>query len=477
MAEKSPGELKNIITALEEELSELKRKVEDFYLPLTELTNESLFLVDKECRYLFITNNMADNFGRPLSEVIGKKYGDFHKKEAAEILAERVAAVFATGSVTTDEHINRRGNKHIYRKFSPVKSPQGEVIKVAVIGQDITRLKEGEKNLLTSQQQWQSTEEKYRHVVENAIEAIVVLQDGLVKFVNPASLKLFGYSEEEIISIPFTEFIYPEDRELIYKNYLKRLKGEAMPSVYPLRALAKDGTVKWVEIHAVSIAWGEKPATLYFLGDITEHKRFEEERQQSIDRLRRALGATVQAISAIVESRDPYTAGHQKRVADLARSMATEMGLTNHQIDGIRMAGIIHDLGKISVPAEILSKPTKLTDIEFGLIKVHPQSGYDILKDIDFSWPIARIVLEHHERMNGSGYPYGLSGDNLLIESRIIAVADIVEAIASHRPYRPALGLDAALDEIEKNRGILYDSEAVDACLKLFREDRYSLEG
>ncbi len=472
MTKKSPGELKNIITALEEELSELKRKVEDYYLPLTELTNESLFLVDKECRYLFITNNMADNFGSPLSEVIGKKYGDFHKKEAAEIFAGRVAAVFATGSVIMDEHIDRHGNKHIYRKFTPVKSPQGEVIKVAVIGQDITRLKEAEKNLWMSQQQWQSTEEKYRNVIENAIEAIVVLQDGLVKFVNPASLKLFGYSEKEIISISFTEFIHPEDRELILINYMKRLRGEALPPVYSFRVIAKDGTVKWVEIHAVSISWDEKPAILYFLADITENRRFEEERQQSFDRLRRALGATVQAISAIVENRDPYTAGHQRRVADLARSIATEIGLTSHQIDGIRMAGIIHDLGKISVPAEILSKPTKLTDIEFRLIKVHPQSGYDILKDIDFPWPIARIVLEHHERMNGSGYPSGLSGDNLLIESRIIAVADVVEAIASHRPYRPALGLDMAFDEIEKNRGILYDPEAVDACLKLLRKDR-----
>jgi HD-GYP domain-containing protein (c-di-GMP phosphodiesterase class II) len=151
------------------------------------------------------------------------------------------------------------------------------------------------------------------------------------------------------------------------------------------------------------------------------------------------------------------------------------MNLPIDQIDGIRMVAIIHDLGKISVPAEILSKPKKLTALEFSLIKTHSQSGYDILKDIDFPWPVARTVLEHHERMNGSGYPNGLTGDNLLMESRILAVADVVESMASHRPYRPSLGIDAALEEIEKNRGKLYDTGAVDACLRVFREKGYQL--
>jgi HD-GYP domain-containing protein (c-di-GMP phosphodiesterase class II) len=151
------------------------------------------------------------------------------------------------------------------------------------------------------------------------------------------------------------------------------------------------------------------------------------------------------------------------------------MGLTTDQIDGVRMAGVIHDLGKISVPAEILSKPTKLTNLEFRLIKTHAQSGYDILKNIEFPWPIARMVLEHHERMDGSGYPNGLTGDKLLIESRILAVADVVEAIASFRPYRPAVGLDEALDEITKNKGNLYDPEVVDVCLRLFHEKGYKI--
>jgi HD-GYP domain-containing protein (c-di-GMP phosphodiesterase class II) len=163
-------------------------------------------------------------------------------------------------------------------------------------------------------------------------------------------------------------------------------------------------------------------------------------------------------------------------VAELARAFATEMNLPIDQIDGIRMAAAIHDLGKISVPAEILSKPTKLTNLEFSLIKTHAQSGYDILKDIEFPWPIAKMVLEHHERMNGSGYPNGLTGDNILMESRILAVADVVESMASHRPYRSALGIDKALEEIEKNRGTLYDNAVADACLRLFREKGYQLQ-
>ncbi|MEK6557752.1 MAG: HD-GYP domain-containing protein, partial [Candidatus Margulisiibacteriota bacterium] len=210
--------------------------------------------------------------------------------------------------------------------------------------------------------------------------------------------------------------------------------------------------------------------------DITLRKRAEEELKDSFKRLHKTLGATVQALAVTAETRDPYTAGHQRSVADLSRAIARAIGsLTAEQIDGLRMASTIHDIGKISVPAEILSKPKKLTDIEFNLIKVHPQSGYDILKDIDFSWPIARMVLEHHERMDGSGYPNGLTGNDLLLESRILAVADVVESMASHRPYRPGLGINAALDEIVKNKGVLYDPEVVDVCLKLFNEKGYKL--
>lgn len=196
---------------------------------------------------------------------------------------------------------------------------------------------------------------------------------------------------------------------------------------------------------------------------------------KTLDRLRKAVGATIRVMVSVVESRDPYTAGHQLRVADLAGAIAAEMALPREKIDGIRMAGSIHDLGKLSIPAEILSKPTKLTDTEFSMIKEHPQKGYEILKDVESSWPLAEMVYQHHERMNGFGYPRNLKGDDILMEARILAVADVVEAMGSHRPYRPSLGIDVALEEIEKNKGTLYDSAVADACLRLFREKGYHL--
>ena len=188
------------------------------------------------------------------------------------------------------------------------------------------------------------------------------------------------------------------------------------------------------------------------------------------------VGEIVQAMSLTVEARDPYTAGHQRRVADLARAIATEMGLLEDQVDGIRMAGLIHDLGKMSVPGEILNRPGLLNELEFKMIKFHVQIGYDILKGIDFPWPVARIALAHHERIDGSGYPNRLKGEEILLEARILAVADVVEAMSSHRPYRAALGIDKALNEISKNRSILYDPEAADACLRVFLEKGYKFK-
>lgn len=182
------------------------------------------------------------------------------------------------------------------------------------------------------------------------------------------------------------------------------------------------------------------------------------------------LEETVAALSSAAEKRDPYTAGHQKRVTKLACAIARELKLPESQIGGVRMAAIIHDIGKLYIPAEILNKPGPLSEAEFTLIKIHPQVSFDILKPIEFPWPIAQIVIQHHERLNGSGYPRGLMGEEILFEARILGVADVVEATASHRPYRPALGINKAMDEISKNKGVLYDPVVADACLRLFKE-------
>ena len=195
--------------------------------------------------------------------------------------------------------------------------------------------------------------------------------------------------------------------------------------------------------------------------------------EQSAQCLQRSMEST---IAATVEMRDPYTAGHQRRVAELAEAIAREMGLPEDEVHGIHLAGVIHDLGKIKIPAEILAMPTRLTELELQMVRTHAQAGYDILKEIDFPWPIAQFVLQHHERLDGSGYPGGLKGSDILLGARILAAADTVEAMSSHRPYRPGLGLEAALEEITRRRGSLYDADVVDACLKLFREGRFVFE-
>jgi putative two-component system response regulator len=207
-----------------------------------------------------------------------------------------------------------------------------------------------------------------------------------------------------------------------------------------------------------------------------ERELAQEQLRTSYENLRQAMRDTVRAMAATVETRDPYTAGHQRRVAELSTAIATRMRLPAHDIEGIFLAATVHDIGKIAVPAEILVKPTKLSNVEFSLIKGHSQAGYDILKGIAFPWPIADMTLQHHERMDGSGYPQGLKGDACLLGSRIIATADVVEAMSSHRPYRAALGIDVALGEIRKNRERRYDPDTVDACVAAVTEDKRELK-
>ncbi len=202
--------------------------------------------------------------------------------------------------------------------------------------------------------------------------------------------------------------------------------------------------------------------------EIENRKQIQLELEQSFANLKKVTDATIQAIALTVEKRDPYTSGHQRRVAKLARAIAETIGLSEDQIEGAHVAASIHDIGKISLPAEILSKPIQLSEIEISLIQAHAQAGYDILKGLDFPWPIADIIIQHHERMDGSGYPRGLSGDRISIEARIIGVADVVETMSSHRPYRPSMGIEKALEEITLNSGTLYDSQIVDACLNIF---------
>jgi PAS domain S-box-containing protein/putative nucleotidyltransferase with HDIG domain len=318
-------------------------------------------------------------------------------------------------------------------------------------------------------------EKKYRGVVENVHEAIYILTANGFQYVNPAFEKLTGFKKEEICNgeFDFWNCIHPDDRRMVKEKKEVRNSGEERSSNIQFRIVAKNGGVRVVDANTIDIKENGEMKEIGILRDVTDRFDAEEERRQGLERLRKALEETIKALTAAVEMRDPYTAGHQRRVTNLACAIAKEMGLPQERIEAIQMAGVIHDIGKILVPSEILSKPGKLSDVAFSMIKTHPQAGYDILKSIEFPFPVAKIVLEHHERMDGSGYPAGLAGKKILLEARILAVADVVEAMASHRPYRPVLGINKALEEITKNRGVLYDPDAVDACLKVFSREEF----
>ncbi|MGB4366285.1 MAG: HD domain-containing phosphohydrolase [Acetomicrobium sp.] len=300
---------------------------------------------------------------------------------------------------------------------------------------------------------------------------VLCAPDGRVLRVNNAFCHIFRFSSpEEVIgknidSIVADEITFEEARSFTEAA----ARGERV-SVESVRQRV-DGTLIDVSILGIPIKIDEDLAGVYAIyRDITDKKMYERAMKENIATLFRVWRQTIELIASVSELRDPYTAGHQKRVAELAKFMAMKMRLSPESVDAVEMASLIHDVGKIKVPAEILSKPGPLDEVEYLLVKTHPQAGYNLLKDIDFPWPVAEIVLQHHERLDGGGYPQGLKGKEILQEARIIAVADVVEAMASDRPYRKALGIEAALKEIKRGCGTLFDEGAVDACLALFEE-------
>jgi len=260
--------------------------------------------------------------------------------------------------------------------------------------------------------------------------------------------------------------IPPEEIGTMHAQALKRLyEGDSRP---PMRHLIGRASMPLVEI---LMAYG-----LAFRAQCDAIREAEAEKRKHLLEILRAMRDTVRAMAKTIEMRDPYTAGHQRRVTRLAIATAKEMGLSEDQIEGLRVAGSLHDLGKIYVPAEILNKPSRLTEVEFALIRTHPRVGYEILQGIHFPWPVAQIVHQHHERMDGSGYPSRLSGEDIPLEARVLAVADVVEAMASHRPYRPALGIEPAIQEISTKSGQLYDPDVAAATVKLFTDGTFRFE-
>ncbi len=352
------------------------------------------------------------------------------------------------------------------------RDSKGNPLKMVGVCTDITERKRTEQEL-------QESEERFRLAFESANTGVCLVDpEGNLTRVNSKMCEIFGYTKKELESMTVNDIAHPKNIDTSPTFMQKTLQGEIDRGTFEKRYIHKKGHVVICEVSS-SLVRNAEGTPLYFIShvhDISARKQAEEALQHSYQQMQDMLVTTVNALASTVEMKDQYTAGHQPRVAQLACAIAEEMGLPEEQIEGIRMAGLIHDIGKIMVPAEILNKPGPLTEIQYEMVRMHPRAAFDILKGIKFPWPVAEAVLQHQELMDGSGYPQGLSGKEILLEARILAVANAVEAMVSHRPYRAAYDIKEALAEISKNKGTLYDPAVVDACLKLFAEKRFTFD-
>ncbi len=431
--------------------------------------------VDKNGRIIRINKAGADALGIPPKEVVGKTFDDFFLPDQAALFLKRNREVMDTmipliGRVF---QVMLPTGKAIWIQADivPYLDSKGNSIGSIFVVMDISGRKAAEEAL-------QESGERFRNMTNLLPQTIFETdENGNFTFVSSQGYQTFGYTEADVAAgMNVLQTIIPGDHNRAIESIRRRIGGEQFaPTEYT--AITKDGRTFPVAIYASPIIRGSTYAGMRgLLIDITERKQMEQNLEESIDRLHKTLNDAVVTMGAIVEMKDPYTAGHQLQAARLAVAIAQEMGLPEAQVNIIRTAAAIHDIGKIYVPSDILAKPGKLGALEVSIIRTHAQGSYDTLKNIDFGGPVAQIALQHHERLDGSGYPHGLKESEIMLEARILAVADVVEAISSHRPYRPSLGIDNALEEIKQNRGKLYDPGAVDACLKIFNENRFQFE-
>ncbi len=382
-----------------------------------------------------------------------------------------------TGTVSYYEkeaRLIRKDGREVWVRIvtSLVRPTNGAAAHFTSLVQDISRQKELEK-------EQRETNLRFRQLAENIREVLFLADptDGRTLYISPAYEVIWLQSTSAVYANPaaWMEAVHPEDLAGVqHAIATARVSGNMN---HDFRIVRPDGAVRWINGRTFPILDDkQRPYRLAGIAeDITERKRSEAEIQRQVAQLEKAMYSTIEVIATMSEMRDPYTHGHERRVAEVAAAIAGEMGLAPGRIEGVRIAGYLHDLGKIRVPAEILAKPTRLTPEEFNLVKLHPQASYEILKPLQFPWPVAEIARQHHERLDGSGYPQGLKDQEILLEAKILAVADTVEAMASHRPYRPGLGVEAALAEIQAGRGKLFEPPVVDACLRLFRQKGYQL--
>ena len=340
---------------------------------------------------------------------------------------------------------------------------------------NIELIKKLKNKIQTTHQELETVKDNYREIIENTKDLIQIINiDGSFEFVNPAWEQTLDYTQIDREKIDFYHIVVDSELEKV-KQVVHDLQNGLKVNTIETCLKSKSGNLVFVEANIVPRkSEGNYRGASFFFRDITYKKSIEKALTLSEQNLREVFPRIIKSLSSTVEIRDVYTAGHQTRVANLAQQIAQTMSLPSDEIEGIYIAGLLHDIGKIAIPAEILSKPSKLLDLEFSLIKTHVVVGYEIIKQIQFPWPVDTYLLQHHERNDRSGYPNGTKKEDILLGSAILIVADVVEAISSHRPYRPALGIDFAISEISKNKGILYDVNVVEACLTVLQDENFS---
>jgi len=428
-----------------------------------------VFLKDaKELRFELFNRAGERLLGYQREDLIGKNDQDFFPSEQAEFFMQKDRAVLESRQfleIPAEPIKIADGNQRWLNTFKiGLYDDAGQPTHLLGISVDISERIAMEEALRASQQRLTEAQHMAHlgywelDLVKNALN----WSDELYRIfeIDP---QRFGATYEA-----FLNAIHPDDRQMVDQAYKKSLQEHTATYQIEHRLLMKDGRTKYVQekIKTVFDAGGKPLHSMGTSQDVTASMFADKALREQQQMLEQALEGTIHTVSMAVELRDPYTAGHQRRVAELSCAIARQLGLDDERIRGIRLGATIHDIGKIGIPAEVLSKPARLTDIELRIVREHARMGYDILKDVRFPWPVAEIAHQHHERIDGSGYPQGLKGEEITLEARIVAVADVVESMASHRPYRPSLGIEAAREELVDGRGTLYDAQVVDACLQ-----------
>lgn len=455
------------ITAYQESQKRLEEK-ERVYRAVVDGISDALFLVKPEpggdFRYVFINPACTLATGLSPDEIIGQRVSEFFPTAYANWVRARYTEAMEAGKTIEFEETAEvpSGRITVVTRLTPIYDANGVCFQLVGAARNITEQKQAERSL-------RKTNRRLVNILESITDAFFsVDRQWRLSYLNPKAEALIKRSRQDVIGRNLWEAFPEVANTSIYHECHRALAKQVAVSVEEMRL--PDG--RWLQCHA----YPSQDSLSIYIQNISERKGAEEQIRLHKERMRRSVDSIARAMALAVEIRDPYTAGHQRRVSTLASAMAREMGMDEETVEVIRIAGLVHDIGKISIPAEILSKPGRISDAEASLIRMHAQVGYDILKEIDFAPPIALVALQHHERLDGTGYPAGLKEEDIILEARIMAVADVVEAMASHRPYRPGLGIERALKEVLQYKGVRYHTPSVESCLRVFEQHAFDFE-